>query len=452
VIDAWLLITKLASLCVGAGLVLIAYCVRKLIGSWYAPASIFALLWAGFIILPAVMVPTAPLNVSSLLYIFAACLVFACGVAPLLGRAPQADKSTKSCANTIFGTQTIWLCFVASTMSSISFTVGTLLTQGFTWEDLILNTLATSSKFAGMRYAEELTSTYYIQASLLTNYVASALGGFLFAVQTQTRSRVYLVVSAFLPAVLIMITQSAKGSLFLSLAYFWGAINVCRVIDGDNVLLTTRGFYFLLKSSIFVLPLIGISFYSRGMSESDGVDEIGASLSNYFSSYFFGHLYAFSDWFSNYLWGASSIDYTSNEMRFGLYTFNGLFNLIGNPEPLPQGVFDEYFSIDNLLTTNIYTWFRGLLMDFGLVGSLIFMFLIGFVAHMSFIKLIFSRRPYAMYVGYVHMTGLFVHSFLNSLLMYNSTYATFILLWIVLAVNGAIVRKSSQQSQVNYPG
>lgn len=436
--DAWILTTKLASLSVSVGLVLIAYCARKMVGSWFAPASIFALLWSCFVLLPTLMVPTAPLNVTSLLYIFVACLVFACGIAPFQCIAPRVVNRTKDCASATFGTRTIWTCFVSSMIASIAFTVGTLLTQGFTWEDLLLNTLATSSKFAGMRYAEELTPTYYIQASLLTSYLASALGGLLFAVQTQTRLRGLLAITAFLPAVLIMITQSAKGGLFLSIAYFWGAINVCRIVDGKNALVTKHGLNLLLKASLLLFPLIGFSFFARGVSQSDGLDEIGTSLSYYFSSYFFGHLYAFSDWFADFLGSTSSIAYTSNDMRFGLYTFNGLFNLFGNPDPLPQGVFDEYFSIDNLLTSNIYTWFRGLLMDFGLLGSLMFILLMSFAAHLGFHMLLHSQRPYAMYAAYVLMTGLFVHSFLSSLLMYNSTYATFISLWLVLTVNGAI--------------
>lgn len=440
-IDIFLITTKLFSLCIGVGLVFIAYTVQKLVGSWYAPASIFALLWAGFIVLPAVMVPTAPLNVSSLLYIFLAAMVFACGIAPFLGRVPLPPTNHRDSASATFGTRTIWTCFVALTLASISSTAGTLLTQGFSWEDLLLNTLATSSKFAGMRYAEELTSTYFIQASLLTNYVASALGGFLFAVQTQTRVRGFVAVTAFLPAVLIMITQSAKGGLFLSIAYFWGAMNLCRVIGGNNVLVTKHGLKLFFKISILLIPLIGFSFLARGISESDGLGEVAELLHKYFASYFFGHLYAFSDWFSSYLGCGSSFQYLPNDMRFGLYTFNGLFNVFGNPDPLPQGVYDEYYVIDGVLSGNIYTWFRGLLMDFGFVGSLIFMLILGFFSHLVYVKLINSIRPHAMYAIYVHMTGFFVHSFLASVFMYNSTYATLILLWLVLAVNGAIGSK-----------
>jgi oligosaccharide repeat unit polymerase len=440
VVDVYLLTTKLASLCIGVGLVVIAYSIQKMVGSWYSPASIFSLLWAGFILLPAMLVPTAPLNVPSLVYIFSACIVFACGVIPFQSSASHAPRNNQNSASEIFGTQTIRLFFVASTIASISFTAATLLKQGFSWEELLLNTLVTSSKFAGMRYAEELTTTYFIQASLLTNYIASALGGLLYAVQRKKGARGILAVTAFLPAVLIMITQSAKGGLFLSIAYFWGAMNLCRIIDGDNALVTKNGLKLLFKASMLLLPLIGFSFFARGMSDSEDLGEVFESLSKYFSSYFYGHLYAFSDWFSYYLNGISSIDYKSSEMHFGLYTFNGLFNLLGSPDPLPQGVYDEYFTIPDVLTSNIYTWFRGLLMDFGVVGSLIFMFFIGFVSHLGFVKLLYNRRPYAMYSAYIHITGLFVHSFLSSMFMYNSTYATFVLLWIFLAINGVISR------------
>lgn len=441
--DAAVVISKLLGLGVGAGMVFVAYIVRRHAGSWMVPGSVFSLLWAGFTLVPLVLVPTAGINLLALIYIFAACAVFALGAWLLPWPLALAANRAKPGAHASFSTPVIWAWFIATTLASLVFIVGALAVQGFTWEDLLLNLLATSAKFASMRYADELTPTVFTQASLLSSYVATALGGLLFAARARAKGRWLIAVASFLPAILIMVTQSAKGVLFLSIAYFWGAISVCRVFDGETRLASRQGLRQLAKATLLLLPLVGFSFLARGMTEADDAGDIGEMLRYYFASYLFAHLYAFSDWFSAYIGDPASLEYAPNGARLGLYTFYGLFQLLGDPPALPQGVYDEYFSIETLFASNIYTIYRGLLMDFGIAGSLVFLLASSWVAHLMFLLLLGSNRPHAAVAGYIIMTGAIVHSFLSSLLMYNSTYATFAVLWLVLAMNGALRHRTS---------
>ena len=337
------------------------------------------------------------------------------------------------------------ISFAVATLASIASIGGALAAQGFSWDDLFLNLLATSAKFASMRYADELTPTAFTQASLLSSYVATALGGLLFAGQPGARERWLIALASFVPAVLIMVTQSAKGVLFLSIAYFWGAINVCRIFNGETRLGSSEGLKQLTKATILLVPLVAFSFLARGMSETDEASDIGETLRYYFSSYMFAHLYAFSDWFGAYLGDPASLEYAPNGARFGLYTFYGLFQLLGDPPALPQGVYDEYFTVEGVFASNIYTIYRGLLMDFGLAGSLVFLLLASWLAHVVFLLLLGSKRPRFAVAAYIVMTGVFVHSFLSSLLMYNSTYATLAALWLILAFNGALSYRTTSR-------
>jgi len=234
---------------------------------------------------------------------------------------------------------------------------------------------------------------------------------------------------------MIMVSQSAKGVLFMSFAYFWGAINVCRVYNGEKGLVSVKGLKVAAKAAIVVMPLVAFSFLARGLSGSQEIGDIAEKLRYYFSSYLFAHLYAFSDWFGAYFGYSASLEYVTDGPKFGLYTFYGLFQLFGDPTPLPQGVYDEYFSVDGVFTSNIFTMYRGLLLDFGLIGSLGFMLAAGLVVHIVFFALTGSDRPRFAVSAYVVMTGAFVHSFLSSLLMYNSTYATLVVIWAILVVN-----------------
>jgi len=444
-IDAALIVSKLIGVGIGAGMVLIAYIVRLHAGSWLAPGSVYCLLWAGFTLIPLLMAPTMPVNLLALIYVLAACVTFALGAALLPWRTAVNANLAKPRARASFSTPVIWTSFAVATLASIASIGGALAAQGFSWDDLFLNLLATSAKFASMRYADELTPTAFTQASLLSSYVATALGGLLFASQPGARERWLIALASFVPAVLIMVTQSAKGVLFLSIAYFWGAINVCRIFNGETRLGSSEGLKQLTKATILLVPLVAFSFLARGMSETDEASDIGETLRYYFSSYMFAHLYAFSDWFGAYLGDPASLEYAPNGARFGLYTFYGLFQLLGDPPALPQGVYDEYFTVEGVFASNIYTIYRGLLMDFGLAGSLVFLLLASWLAHVVFLLLLGSKRPRFAVAAYIVMTGVFVHSFLSSLLMYNSTYATLAALWLILAFNGALSYRTTSR-------
>ena len=102
---------------------------------------------------------------------------------------------------------------------------------------------------------------------------------------------------------------------------------------------------------------------ARAFQESDPLNASDMTV-NYFTSYAFAHIYAFADWFSWYTGGEYSQVYTRYDLSYGVLHIHPLFNLAGYSHDLPHGVYDEFFRYEGVLGTNIYTHYRGLIIDF----------------------------------------------------------------------------------------
>jgi oligosaccharide repeat unit polymerase len=118
-----------------------------------------------------------------------------------------------------------------------------------------------------------------------------------------------------------------------------------------------------------------------------------------------------------------------------------LFQLLGINIFEPPGVFDQYYSFGDLFTTNIYTMFRGLILDFGFIGSVLFMLATGFLLHWAFHSMLRNKRPVFTVAVFVFMMGYFYTSFIISVLIWSRIYVTFLLLWIVLRVNKLVTQR-----------
>lgn len=165
----------------------------------------------------------------------------------------------------------------------------------------------------------------------------------------------------------------------------------------------------------------------------------------YFLSYSSGHLYAFADWFSSVTTGGAVLNYHSIEGSSGFYTFMALFKLIGTEIIAPPGVYDEYYQLGEILKTNIYTHYRGLILDFGLAGSLLAMFVAGVISHMMFYFLLLNKKPWIAASFFAHLIGYIYTSFIVSILIWNSIFASFMIVALILFINVSHSRIETQQ-------
>jgi oligosaccharide repeat unit polymerase len=290
-------------------------------------------------------------------------------------------------------------------------------------------------RYAEMRYSDAISVNIFGQLSLILAYIGVILGGFVYACSRNAVPRALVLVSAFLPSVVVMITQSAKGLFILSVAMFYGATLVCRLNHDKRTLIGRETAVRALIGIVVVLPLIGVSFLSRGLYRSTDTDYLTEQLLRYFASYSSGHLFAFSDWFSHALGKPSIMEYFDDGASYGFYTFMAIFKAFGSTREVPPGTFDEYYHYGIFLQSNVYTMFRGLILDFGFVGTVVFTFLSGWLFHLSFHAMLVSKRPAFHVAVFVFMVAYSFNSVWVSMLMWNSIYVSFVLLTIILLAN-----------------
>ena len=228
-----------------------------------------------------------------------------------------------------------------------------------------------------------------------------------------------------------MSLQSAKGLFFLSISFFYSGILICRVYRQDYNLITKKNIIHVAVLSILIMPILISSFLARGLQDAS-FDQIVDKLYLYLVSYSSGHLYAFSDWFSQRYFDFSLLDYDQKTLTGGFYTFMSFFRLFGDTREVPMGVYEEYFAIGDILKSNIYTMYRGLISDFTLVGSLFFAVLIGYISSLSFYRFLCSNfNPFWIGCFFMFM-GLSYQSYIISSLIWLSLPFVFLLIVFLL--------------------
>jgi oligosaccharide repeat unit polymerase len=167
----------------------------------------------------------------------------------------------------------------------------------------------------------------------------------------------------FVVGILVMLVETTKAPFLYSLILWMGGYFSAKVFEGSSELFSKK-FKKLIKKFFFAIILLFlISKINRYNLLEDSSNNIVPILLMKFQIYFFGGLSAFSEWFLNIY------SISLSEIGFGRYTF-GLFDK-------ERGVFSDVMEFGNNYHTNIYTYFRHIIVDFGVIGSLMFHFLIG---------------------------------------------------------------------------
>lgn len=106
-------------------------------------------------------------------------------------------------------------------------------------------------------------------------------------------------------------------------------------------------------------------------------DVLNNQVAKTLKSYAFGAISGFSVYWDQYS--------TDSDMTLGVYDFSSLVELLGIKK-LPTGYYGEYASISRKhdVVTNIYTLFRPVVEDFGIVGGMGYMFLMGLIIFVAF--------------------------------------------------------------------
>lgn len=408
------------------------YLVRRMVGTWIFPACLFAIFWFVYTAVPLVFFFTVPVQPMALVYIFVCCCAFSLSAVGFNWSFAFRRNREKAGIVPYFNSALMRQIFYWSAGLSIALIIISSAINGMDLYSMIFKMFESAAMYTEKRYGDELDENLFGRVATLLMYVSPIIGGFLYFDSTKAWRKFLIVAVAASPSLFIMVTQSSKGALFLAMVFFYGAI-LLRKLYADDLVLFKPGFAKqLLLYITLLLPILTVSFLSRGLYAVDDNNVVYLALVRYFASYTSGHMYAFSDWFTHYMGEPTRQVYTDHFYAYGNYTFMAIFKAFGISATFPQGVFDEYFSYGNVIESNIYTMFRGLIYDFGGAGGVLFMFISGMLLHYSFYRLLTTRMaPFACAL-FICSLGYYYTSFIISLLMWNSVYVTTVLVTLLL--------------------
>lgn len=422
-----------------------AYLVRRIVGTWLFPACIFGLFWFGYTFFPLTVLYWLPVDALAIAFIFLCASAFSAGSLFFDWKnAIQENRKKRLAAALVYGSPFLKASFQAATLASLVFIILYSMAQGFTLGDFLSDFFESATAFALMRYNEELHPSLYGPMGIVSAYVGVILGGLLFSAAPTKKERRLILIMSFLPSVLVALTQLSKGLLLLSVILFYAGLLVFRISTGNFRLLEKGAIKTLMLSGATVLAITTLSIFSRGLHAMEDASELIDAVTERYALYAFGHVYAFSDWFSFLIGRHSEISYTHESATYGFLTFAPLFRMMGSQKELPLGFYDDFYSIGGVLTTNIFTFFRGLIQDFGLIGCLLFMFVAGVLLHWAFHSLLRNPRPVFTVAVFIFMLGYSYMTFGISLFIWNTIYVTFLLIWMVLQINKLMTQSGGE--------
>lgn len=279
------------------------------------------------------------------------------------------------------------------------------------------------------RYSNSLNLGMFYKVGAVCSYFAALVGGYLIGVKST--NAVKLITIAFFSIALLdsLVMASRAGFLMLSLSFISAYYMTKHVLgSGRQFRIRVREIvlFCLAVFSVFGFFVL-VQSLRGGKTDSDII-----AISSHIITWFVGHLPAFSVWFDN--------DFLIfDNYSFGVGTFGGVADLLGIKNRT-QGVFGVV-DIGNGRTTNVFTVFRLLLSDFGVLGTWLLFAIFGVIItnifkYNAYFKLYFSLS--------ILICQLLMWSFISSVFMYNSILlgALLFILFIMFTVKKIIVNES----------
>lgn len=267
-----------------------------------------------------------------------------------------------------------------------------------------------SAHYATQRYRGR-SEPIYFRVAMLCCYISVLLSAYLYSQKKVNFKSIYVVlpiISVFFVAAILTTKSAILVTTFLWLGVY--LVNRDYYISDFNPFLKIRSYV------VSVLCIFGLFFFFT-IIQFNRYE--GKNLTDYFFIVnrlrldFFSFLAPISNWIFLY--------FSDPEINLllGRMSFASLYSLIGVAEK-KAGLYSESVVVAGFHQTNIYTMFRGLIMDFGILGSCILFFFLGYLIT----KLREEVRTNPQKQHYIFFVGLFYSvvfwSHIASLLNYNS--------------------------------
>ena len=391
--------------------------------SWLEPGSFFLMVWFCFIVLPLIVAP------ENTIYPFSIWYIFSFAVAILLGSVVwnKVDPTTK--LNKAL-TMVVPLDRYANIMLSFTFVftaismagVVALIFFGLGRYNLIPDLFSLSS-LPNLFYVDRdtgiFTLSWPVKGLMYLVYTAALLGGITYRLLQEWKR--YFCLLPLLVALLYGLTLAVRSGIILSMILWFSGWCGAKVYMKDQTFKIKTVGLTAVSLIFFLFIFISVNWLR---SDADESFLIMALLDNARITYF-GHLTAFSTWINGYQY---------KSLAFGANTFSGPLDLLGLIDR-KIGFYEENIYLSGRGYTNIFTFFRGLVEDFSIPGTLLVGFVIGLLA-----RLVYNRCCYGQCLWLLPLTlfyAFILYSPIISIFNYNSA----IMAWVITSIPLVLVHK-----------
>ena len=416
--------------------------VRSIAGTFLIPAGIFSLSWFSFTLIPLVILFSVPINSLTILYILSSVFVFSLSALPFDWQKAVAKNKSKSLADAKFDSRFLRICLYLSVFSSISLSVISMIINGFTINNIIFNLIATSGQYAATRGVDGFDYGLIGVLSILFTYLSPLLGG----LRSFASRKKWFFVLSMSPSLIVMITQSSKLVFLISLCFYLAGVIVTKIYSTKLTLMKISSIGKIAILTILLFPLILVSFVSRlGVSNLNEIGSISEPLLFSIYSYTVGQIYAYSEFFSYTINVPQAAIFADDYYSLGGYTFASVFDMLGIGKKFPPGMFAESSGYKTVFNTNIFTFFRGLIYDFGVLGSLIFIFIFGLFSHAITYRIFTKPRAWFSLAILISIIVFIFLGYLFSVFVARFMFLNAAVVWILLSINTRLNRIPHQQ-------
>lgn len=284
---------------------------------------------------------------------------------------------------------------------------------GFSFNNLFnLNTLLEmNNSIAVQRYSGGSSNGLLSKILLIFVYSAPLCGGYSFVFARNIKDKFFSVITLF-PELVILLTENAKAAMIGCVVFFvtgWLVGNLTRYQQIKPFKFKTIIIFCVLF--ILLLSLLAVTMVLRlGEWNIEAFEIVRNKLGNYI----FGHIPAFDNWFSNNIGNFN--------ISLGKQTFVGIASLFGISER-EQGIYRDNYD-GGALATNVYSYFRGIVEDFGMIGAILVIIVFLLIATHAYIKIVNGKRK-VIYQIFLTISYSFILFFPVSLFSYNSFVMSF---------------------------
>lgn len=412
------ILPKLTTILLSFGFLLQALYFKKKHNTLIFPAALFSLFWFVFSIIPLLALISVPITPHGLGYIFLCSVFFSISSVGFNWIEAFENNKKKKETNTssfYFDSMALksffWLCFLLA-LATATFVVTR---AGFSLSETIFNFHSTSQKFSSLRFFGKIDYGIIGSLSFLFTYLTALIGGLVYFNKLKTLKFFFFVILSLFPTFYFMLIQSAKIILFNSIGFYISGTFVRIIFNDFSFHFNKKNIIFLILFFLMSLILIIISISTRH-DQKEFLALIIVS-SKAILGYAFGQLYAFSDFF-NHLIGSNSLNAYTHELgSYGKYTFTSIYSLLIEKVNFPPGTYYDYYNYNNFIMTNIFTFFRGLINDFGIFGTMLFMYLSGLVIHFFYFRLLKYKFSYLSISFFILSMLFIINSYMFSIFM-----------------------------------